>query len=62
MVFGCCAGVWLKMWYDPITDTSGWTDSLDYEGEGVSCYIVEYGYFSDPYNPDSNGNGIDDYR
>jgi len=52
------------MWYDPETDATGWADSLDYAGGSgdVSCYILEYGYASDPSKPDTNGNGINDYE
>lgn len=50
------------MWYNPESNSFGWSDSLDLEGGGVTCFIMEYGYPSDPHKYDSNDNGINDLR
>jgi len=49
-----------QIWYDPENDSMGWADSVEYGGNGIACYITEYGYASNPNNPDTNGNGVDD--
>ena len=51
-----------QMWHESERTDWGWNDAWDSGSGVVTCYVVEYGYPSDPLNPDTNGNGIDDYR